>query len=476
MSIAGATARVDEIQQSIQALWPVAPTATAATEAVNADLFAAAIAGVQDTGEYLSTEVIGQDIVDLAEKYVGVSQVDGGDTYNGVDDSGLYYRVLADLGVDVPRSGAEQATTGFEVGSLAAAKPGDLLVGNDGHVAIWAGDGKIIHAPRGGGQVEKVDNPYTDATLSTIRRVVPEQYSMTGTAPAAAAAVSAAPAAAGVTGAAPAATPARVAGTPAAIQALLAALPENTPVTVEASPAAAPAPQVKTTSPAAVSAAAQMLLTQSVRTDSTTPQVAAASAQSISQMVSAALGEQTATAVAATAATAQGAATVDAPAPTPHVNTLTPAVRAQFHQQVSAPVVNIAQNATGDQTLTMRVTPENLGPLTVKAQIIAGTVHIELASATDAGRDALRQILTDLRRDLAGISSTSTLSVAADSGSQSHGQSQQGSALSGGAGNGGAPSGKQEPARTSQESAAPIPTPAPPSTPVVPGTRIDLFA
>ncbi|GAA3863573.1 hypothetical protein GCM10022381_04440 [Leifsonia kafniensis] len=55
----------------------------------------------------------------------------------------------------------------------------------------------------------------------------------------------------------------------------------------------------------------------------------------------------------------------------------------------------------GEHTLTITVTPDNLGPVTVRAHVAGEHVRIELFAPNGEGRDALKQILTDLRRDLA---------------------------------------------------------------------------
>lgn len=62
--------------------------------------------------------------------------------------------------------------------------------------------------------------------------------------------------------------------------------------------------------------------------------------------------------------------------------------------------------------MTVHVTPDTLGPVTVRAHVGADGVRVELFAPTDAGRDALRAILPDLRRDLgsAGLSGTLDLS------------------------------------------------------------------
>lgn len=71
--------------------------------------------------------------------------------------------------------------------------------------------------------------------------------------------------------------------------------------------------------------------------------------------------------------------------------------------QLQGPVVNLVATGPGEHTMRLAVSPENLGPVTVRATIgVDGSVRIELSAPTDTGREALRQALTDLRRDLAG--------------------------------------------------------------------------
>ncbi len=63
---------------------------------------------------------------------------------------------------------------GVAVPSLAQAQPGDLIIPKgEGHVVIYVGDGKVLHAPRPGKDVRIVDNWYSDADIATIRRIVP---------------------------------------------------------------------------------------------------------------------------------------------------------------------------------------------------------------------------------------------------------------------------------------------------------------
>ena len=103
-------------------------------------------------------------------------------TSSGLDCSGLVQRVFDDLGIDVPRLVSGQAKLGTEVPSLAQAQPGDLIVTGGGeHILIYAGDHKVIHAPRPGKDVRLVEAYMDDSQIDTIRRVVPQASTATAT-------------------------------------------------------------------------------------------------------------------------------------------------------------------------------------------------------------------------------------------------------------------------------------------------------
>lgn len=117
---------------------------------------------------------LGQAAIALARKSFGVPYVWGGeDLARGVDCSGLVQSVYGKLGIDMPRVAADQSRAGVAVPSLAKARPGDLVFfGSPAtHVGIYAGDGKMIDAPRRGKTVGLHD---LWGTPSAIRRVVPE--------------------------------------------------------------------------------------------------------------------------------------------------------------------------------------------------------------------------------------------------------------------------------------------------------------
>lgn len=77
----------------------------------------------------------------------GTNYVWGGNSLvNGVDCSGLVQQIYSQLGVKIPRTTYEQAKNGKKV-SINDIRPGDLVFYNKfGHVGIYVGNGKIVHA------------------------------------------------------------------------------------------------------------------------------------------------------------------------------------------------------------------------------------------------------------------------------------------------------------------------------------------
>lgn len=121
----------------------------------------------------------GQDIVDFAKKFLGTPYAWGGNSLTkGVDCSGLVQQVFKNFGIGVSRTTYTQIGEGTRV-SMKGLRPGDLVFfefdgGKDGpdHVGIYAGGGKMVHAPRPGKSVEVVDitkGYYADTFVSGRR-------------------------------------------------------------------------------------------------------------------------------------------------------------------------------------------------------------------------------------------------------------------------------------------------------------------
>jgi hypothetical protein len=65
-------------------------------------------------------------------------------------------------------------------------------------------------------------------------------------------------------------------------------------------------------------------------------------------------------------------------------------------------------DADGVHRLTVNLHPADLGPVQVVAEIRNGTINVQLTGSTEAGTDALRNAIDELRRELeqSGFSNT----------------------------------------------------------------------
>lgn len=116
---------------------------------------------------------LGKQIARFACQYVGNPYVNGGTSLtNGADCSGFTYSVYMNFGYSLPRTSTQQQSKGTGV-SYSEAEPGDLIF-YSGHVAIYIGQGKVVHAsnsqpyPSGG---IKVSNAQYRPILA-VRRII----------------------------------------------------------------------------------------------------------------------------------------------------------------------------------------------------------------------------------------------------------------------------------------------------------------
>lgn len=90
------------------------------------------------------------DLVQYAKQFVGNPYVWGGTSLtNGTDCSGFTMSIYKKYGVSLPHHAASQAQMGTKV-DFGSAQPGDLVFyaknGSINHVAIYIGNGQVIHA------------------------------------------------------------------------------------------------------------------------------------------------------------------------------------------------------------------------------------------------------------------------------------------------------------------------------------------
>jgi peptidoglycan DL-endopeptidase CwlO len=178
--IAGALGRVGEIRARFevpaqQAAGSASPSGGSATSAADFAELLMSASGRTALAPALSNTggAVGGALVDRAMTYLGTPYVWGGtDPEVGLDCSGFVQRVHRDLGIELPRVSRDQARAGTPVASLDEARPGDVLAFGEpvNHVAIYAGNGMMVHSPRRGDVVtyEAIDRPIT-----AIRRYTP---------------------------------------------------------------------------------------------------------------------------------------------------------------------------------------------------------------------------------------------------------------------------------------------------------------
>ena len=102
-------------------------------------------------------------IVDFALQFVGNPYVYGGTSLtNGADCSGFVMSVFAEFGYELPRVAAAQCSAS-EKKSVADIEAGDLVFYGEGcidHVALYIGDGKIVHASTAATGIKVSDYDY----------------------------------------------------------------------------------------------------------------------------------------------------------------------------------------------------------------------------------------------------------------------------------------------------------------------------
>lgn len=106
-----------------------------------------------------------------AKKFVGNPYRYGGTSLTkGADCSGFTQSVYKKFGISLPRTSSEQRSAGKKVSGLKNAKAGDLIC-YYGHVAIYMGNNKIVHASSKKTGI-KISNNASYRAIASIRRVL----------------------------------------------------------------------------------------------------------------------------------------------------------------------------------------------------------------------------------------------------------------------------------------------------------------
>jgi cell wall-associated NlpC family hydrolase len=114
---------------------------------------------------------LGQRVVQIAAGELGVPYRYGGSSPSGFDCSGLVTYVYGKLGVRLPHNAAAQYAYGRAVDPRHL-RPGDLVFFSGlGHVGLYIGRGRFIHAPQSGERVRVQSLASRTGSLAGARRV-----------------------------------------------------------------------------------------------------------------------------------------------------------------------------------------------------------------------------------------------------------------------------------------------------------------
>jgi cell wall-associated NlpC family hydrolase len=99
---------------------------------------------------------LGQRVAQIALREVGVPYRWGGESPSGFDCSGLVRWSYLRIGIDLPHSSYALSAVGRRV-APDHMEPGDVLLFDGlGHVGLYIGGGRMVHAPYSGADVEVV--------------------------------------------------------------------------------------------------------------------------------------------------------------------------------------------------------------------------------------------------------------------------------------------------------------------------------
>ncbi len=126
-------------------------------------------------GTYANANV--QAVINKALSYVGCPYVLGGTGYGGIDCSGLTMRAYEAAGIYITRSSYAYWGVGYGV-SFSDLRPGDIVCydsewnGSIGHVAIYIGNGQVVHAMNEWRGVGVSSVYFGGYNIVTVRRLI----------------------------------------------------------------------------------------------------------------------------------------------------------------------------------------------------------------------------------------------------------------------------------------------------------------
>lgn len=118
-----------------------------------------------------------ESVLETALGQIGRPYRYGGGDGEGFDCSGLVQFVYAQVGVQLPRTAAQQREHGYRI-ALSDAVPGDLVffrTESGMHATIYVGEGRFVHAPSAGREVTVStigERGYWHDRLSDVVRVL----------------------------------------------------------------------------------------------------------------------------------------------------------------------------------------------------------------------------------------------------------------------------------------------------------------
>ncbi len=123
---------------------------------------------------------VGDEIALRAISLVGKPYRYGGADLQGFDCSGMVYFIHLALGIEVPRTAADQQRAAMSV-TKSALQPGDLLffrttrATRTSHVGVYVGENRFVHAPQTGKLIElrTLDDQYYGPRLVGTGRLYP---------------------------------------------------------------------------------------------------------------------------------------------------------------------------------------------------------------------------------------------------------------------------------------------------------------